>query len=52
MKSGARGLRSVLENSLLDIMYNLPTIKKKIHKIIINTSVIKNYIKPILIYKD
>lgn len=49
--TGARGLRSILEEILLDTMYSLPSIKKNIKKIIINDSVIKNNSKPILINK-
>merc|ERR1711862_305241 len=43
-KSGARGLRSVLENILLDIMYNLPSMTNVI-KIIIDEALIKGEIK-------
>lgn len=49
--TGARGLRSILEEILLDTMYSLPSLKKNIKKIIINESVIKNNSKPILINK-
>lgn len=49
--TGARGLRSILEEILLDTMYSLPSLKKNIKKIIINDSVIKNNSKPILINK-
>jgi len=46
--SGARGLRTILENILLDIMYNLPSMVN-IHKIIINEDVIKNHQEPKII---
>ncbi len=49
--TGARGLRSILEEILLDTMYSLPLIKKNIKKVIINDEVIKNNSKPILINK-
>lgn len=49
--TGARGLRSILEEILLDTMYSLPLIKKNIKKVIINDDVIKNNSKPILINK-
>lgn len=49
--TGARGLRSILEEILLDTMYSLPSLKKNIKKIIINDSVVKNNSKPILINK-
>jgi len=51
VNSGARGLRAILEDILLDIMYNLPSIRKDIKKIIIDDMVIKKNNKPILIHK-
>lgn len=50
-QTGARGLRSILEESLLDTMYNLPSKKKYIKKIIIDANVINRKSKPILIYR-
>ncbi|ATW01836.1 ATP-dependent protease ATP-binding subunit ClpX [Candidatus Legionella polyplacis] len=50
-KLGARGLRSILENILLDIMYELPSINN-VNKVIINENVINNVIKPIIIYNN
>lgn len=49
--TGARGLRSILEEVLLDIMYILPSIKKNIKKVIIDDSVINKGTKPIIVYK-
>ena len=49
--TGARGLRSILEEILLDIMYILPSIKNQVKKVIIDDSVINNNLKPIIIYK-
>ena len=46
-KSGARGLRSILENLLLDAMYQLPS-KKNINKIMIDTEVVNGKKDPIL----
>ncbi|WP_225721759.1 ATP-dependent Clp protease ATP-binding subunit ClpX [Candidatus Vallotiella sp. (ex Adelges kitamiensis)] len=50
-KAGARGLRSILEQVLLDIMYELP-ILKGIRKIVIDENVINGNSKPCLIYED
>ncbi len=50
-KSGARGLRSILEHVLLDIMYELPSIENLI-KVVIDEAVIAGKTKPILIYQD
>ncbi len=49
-KTGARGLRSILEHVLLDIMYDLPSIDD-LEKVVIDESVIKNDGEPIYIYE-
>lgn len=50
-KSGARGLRSILENILLETMYNLPSIKN-VDQVIINESTItQNHAPKILLKK-
>ncbi|WDR80591.1 ATP-dependent Clp protease ATP-binding subunit ClpX [Candidatus Purcelliella pentastirinorum] len=49
--TGARGLRSIMEDILLDSMYNIPSIKG-IKKIIINSSTVDKKSKPIIIYKN
>lgn len=48
-KTGARGLRSIIENSLLNIMYDLPSMKN-VKKIIVNESVIEKKLDPIIVY--
>ena len=50
-KTGARGLRSILEEILLDIMYDLPSLEN-VSKVVIDYNSINNDIKPILIYSD
>lgn len=50
-KTGARGLRSILEEILLDIMYDLPSLEN-VSKVVIDYNAVKNDIKPILIYSD
>ena len=50
-KTGARGLRSIIEDKLLDIMFKLPDIKF-LEKVVINKDVISRKIDPILIYVD
>jgi ATP-dependent Clp protease ATP-binding subunit ClpX len=49
-KIGARGLRAILENILLDTMYELPSMEG-IKKVVIDENVINNTGKPILIYE-
>ena len=48
-KTGARGLRSIMEASLKDVMFELPSIKN-LQKVIIDKSVIKDKTKPFLVY--
>ena len=50
-KTGARGLRSILEASLLDIMYDLPTLSG-VEKVVVDESAIEEGGKPLLIYAD
>ena len=47
-KTGARGLRSIVENLLLDTMYNLPTLKadKDVKKVTIGKGCVENGDKP------
>lgn len=48
-KTGARGLRAILEQAMLDIMYDLPSLKN-VRECVINEDVILKGEKPILIY--
>jgi len=48
-KTGARGLRTLLEKILLDTMYDLPS-SEDISKVVIDKSVIDSSNKPLLIY--
>ena len=50
-KTGARGLRSIVEAVLLDTMYELPSMEN-VCKVVIDESVIKGESKPILMYKS
>ena len=50
-KTGARGLRSILENTLLDTMYDLPSMEG-VSKVVIDAGVIKGESEPLLIYKN
>jgi ATP-dependent Clp protease ATP-binding subunit ClpX len=50
-KVGARGLRSVIENTLLDVQFNLPTYEKKgIEKVVINEDTITKQQEPFIVY--
>ena len=48
-KTGARGLRSILEHTLVDIMYELPS-KKDVEKVIIDENTINDGSMPLLIH--
>ena len=50
-KTGARGLRSIMESSLKEIMFELPTINNLL-KVVIDKGVINKHEKPYLIYSD
>ncbi|MBA3660402.1 MAG: ATP-dependent Clp protease ATP-binding subunit ClpX [Gammaproteobacteria bacterium] len=50
-KTGARGLRSILEKALLDIMYELPSLTH-VSKVIIDEATIHGETKPIVIYEN
>jgi ATP-dependent Clp protease ATP-binding subunit ClpX len=49
-KSGARGLRAILEEVMLDVMYEIPS-QKGIKECLINDDVIEKNGKPVLIYE-
>jgi ATP-dependent Clp protease ATP-binding subunit ClpX len=50
-RTGARGLRSIIEHALLDTMYDLPSLKG-VSKVVVDDSLIKGEGKPLLIYSD
>lgn len=45
-KTGARGLRSIMENTLLDVMYNAPSRRDEIREIIVTADVVLNKEQP------
>lgn len=50
-KTGARGLRSIMEHSLLQIMFDLPSIQN-LSKVVVDEGVISGANSPIMIYSD
>jgi ATP-dependent Clp protease ATP-binding subunit ClpX len=50
-KTGARGLRSIVEAVLLDTMYSLPS-TPEVSKVVIDETVIKGESEPLLIYEN
>ena len=50
-KTGARGLRSILESILLDSMYDLPTMDG-VAEVVVNREVVEGRAKPLSIYAE
>ena len=50
-KTGARGLRSIIEHALLDVMFELPSMHN-VQKVVVDENVIASGGQPILIYAD
>jgi len=48
-KTGARGLRSILENAMLDVMYDIPS-QDRVKEVVMNEDVITKGSKPIILY--
>ena len=48
-KTGARGLRAILEETMLDIMFDLPS-KKDVEEVVVNEEVVNKGEKPMLVY--
>lgn len=50
-KSGARGLRAILENAMLDLMYELPS-RNDVEECVVNEEVIQKGAEPLLVFKQ
>ncbi|MEH6582139.1 MAG: ATP-dependent Clp protease ATP-binding subunit ClpX [Halioglobus sp.] len=50
-KTGARGLRSILEGVLLESMYNIPS-REDVSKVVVDESVIRGDSEPLLVYQS
>ena len=50
-KTGARGLRAVLEETMLEIMFDLPS-QKDVEEVVINEEVVLKGEKPMLVYEN
>jgi len=50
-KTGARGLRSILEAALLDVMYDLPS-HNNVKRVVLDESAIDGQAEPLLVYED
>jgi ATP-dependent Clp protease ATP-binding subunit ClpX len=50
-KTGARGLRSILEQSLIDTMFELPN-TANVDKVVVDESTIEENKPPLLVYRE
>jgi ATP-dependent Clp protease ATP-binding subunit ClpX len=50
-KTGARGLRSIMEKVMLDVMYEIPALSN-VKECVVSEEVIVNHDRPILIYEE
>ena len=50
-KIGARGLRSIMEQSLIDTMFDLPTLDG-VAKVVLDEHTIEDEAKPLLVYRE
>jgi len=50
MKTGARGLRSIIENILLDTMYQVPS-ETELEKVVVDSASVKGESKPLYVYR-
>jgi ATP-dependent Clp protease ATP-binding subunit ClpX len=50
-KTGARGLRSILENALIDTMFELPGMSN-VEKVVVDESTIEENKPPLLVYRE
>ena len=51
LKTGARGLRTILENLMIDTMYDLPS-ERDVQKVIVDAGVVEQGNKPKIVKKD
>lgn len=50
-KTGARGLRSILESAMLDVMYRLPSLEH-VTKVLVDEKVFEKAMQPLVVYED
>ncbi|QWD78982.1 ATP-dependent Clp protease ATP-binding subunit ClpX [Polynucleobacter sp. MWH-Spelu-300-X4] len=50
-KTGARGLRSIIEHALMDVMYDLPSLKN-VQRVVIDESTINGDGQPLMLYQE
>src|SRR5699024_2295703 len=50
-KTGARGLRTILENILLDVMYELPSMEN-VSRVVVDDAVVRGEAQPYIVYEN
>ena len=50
-KTGARGLRSILEDILLDTMFDIPALNN-VSEVVVNAESVNKDVRPLLIYSE
>lgn len=50
-KTGARGLRAIMEEIMLDVMFELPS-RRDVKKVVVNADVVKSKVKPLYLFKE
>ncbi len=50
-KTGARGLRTIMENILMDVMYDLPSMQN-VTKVVVDDAVVRGEAKPFIVYEN
>lgn len=50
-KTGARGLRSIMEDILLDTMFELPSLEG-VEEVVVNVEVVEGRARPLFIYAE
>ena len=50
-KTGARGLRSIMEQVLIDTMFDLPTLDG-VAKVVVDEHIVDDGAKPLLVYRE
>ena len=49
-KTGARGLRSILENILMETMYKVPS-EESLNKVVLDGAVVRGESEPLMVYE-
>ena len=50
-KAGARGLRAILEQTMLDMMFDIPTASPPIKEVVISEETIQNGAQPLMLFQ-